>query len=117
MLKVGQGLALRRALGASITLACATILVAGCETGRTNKAHASWQHLSDETTTSKPTSQQALGPGEHRPPVPGSPTAAGPDGNQPLDDSQALARHSAEHGQEAAPHGQPADSPERRAHP
>ena len=91
----------------------ASALLSGCETGRTNKAHAAWQHLSDDTTTSKPESTQALGPGDHQPPVPGSPTAAGADGNQPPDDMQARGRYGNEHGQAAAPHAQPADSPER----
>ena len=85
-------------------------LLAGCETGRTNKAHASWQHLSDDTTTSKPESTQALGPGDHQPPVPGSPTAAGADGDQPMDDMEARPRHGNEHGEAAAPHSQPTGS-------
>ncbi len=88
-------------------------LLAGCETGRTNKAHAEWQHLSDDTTTSKPESTQALSPGEHQPPVPGSPTAAGADGNQPMDDMEAQPRHGNEHGKAAAPHAQPAGTLDR----
>ena len=88
-------------------------LLAGCETGRTNKAHAAWQHLSDDTTTSKPDSTQALSPGDHQPPVPGSPTAAGADGNQPLDDMEARSRHGNEHGEAAAPHTQPANAFDR----
>ncbi len=92
----------------------AALFVSGCETGRTNKAHAQWQHLSDDTTTSKPESKQALGPGDHQPPVPGSPTAAGADGNQPADDMQARSRHGNEYGEAAAPHSQPADSTERK---
>jgi hypothetical protein len=103
-------------LGGKVGLAgclAAALLLGGCETGRTNKAHAEWQHLSDDTTTGKPESSQALGPGEHQPPVPGSPTAAGPDGNQPMDDMQARPRHGNEAGEAAAPHSQPAGSPER----
>ena len=91
---------------ACLLLAC---VLAGCETGRTSKAHAGWQHISDDTTTGKPESTQALTPGDHQPPVPGSPTAAGADGNQPLDDMQARSRHDNEHGEAAAPHEQPAD--------
>ncbi len=105
-----------RMLGGKVGLAgclAAALLLGGCETGRTNKAHAEWQHLSDDTTTGKPESSQALGPGEHQPPVPGSPTAAGPDGNQPMDDMQARPRHGNEAGEAAAPHSQPAGSPER----
>ena len=101
----------RKKLAYVAGLAVAVVL-GGCETGRTNKAHAPWQHLSDVTTTSKPESTQALGPGEHQPPVPGSPTAAGPDGNQPLDDMQARSRHGNEHGEAASPREQPA-SPQR----
>ncbi|HEY0786314.1 MAG TPA: hypothetical protein VGD62_10615 [Acidobacteriaceae bacterium] len=96
-----------------LSLTAAAMLATGCETGRTNKAHAEWQHVSDETTTSKPASHQALGAGDHQPPVPGSPTAAGPDGNQPPDDMQARSRHDSEHGQAPAPFAQPADSRER----
>ncbi len=92
----------------------AALLLGGCETGRTNKTHAPWQHVSDVTTTNKPASTQALGPGHHQPPVPGSPTAAGEDGNQPPDDLEARSRIGNERGEAAAPHSQPADSPERR---
>ncbi len=90
----------RLALGWVAALGVA-LLTSGCETGRTNKAHAEWQHLSDDTTTGKPESKQALGPGDHHPPVPGSPTAAGPDGNQPPDDMQAASRR--KESSEAAP--------------
>jgi hypothetical protein len=102
----------RKALGVA-GLACGFLLLGGCETGRTNKAHAEWQHLSDTTTTSKPDTGQPLPAGDHQPPVPGSPTASGPDGNQPMDDMQAGLRHGNEHGEAAAPHAQPANSPER----
>ncbi|MBX6360457.1 hypothetical protein [Pseudacidobacterium ailaaui] len=70
-------------------LAGATLLLAsGCETGRTNKLHATWQHVSDETTTGKP-QMASTAPATGQPPVPGSPTAAGPDGLQPEQDSEA----------------------------
>ncbi len=85
----------------------AALVLGGCETGRTNKAHAPWQHLSDDTTTSKPENTQALSAGDGQPPVPGSPTAAGPDGNQPMDDMQARGRHGNEYGEPAAPHSPP----------
>jgi hypothetical protein len=90
------------------------VMLSGCETGRTNKAHATWQHLSDDTTTSKPDNGQPLGPGDQQPPVPGSPTAAGPDGNQPMDDMQARPRHGNEYGEPAAPHSPPAESGSHR---
>ena len=94
-----------RGLGA-IAFCC--VLVAGCETGRTSKSHAAWQHLSDDSTTSKPQPGPALSADHGQPPVPGSPTAAGPDGNQPADDSGARERHGNEHGEAAAPARQPA---------
>ncbi|WP_158751047.1 hypothetical protein [Acidobacterium sp. S8] len=71
-----------------IAAAAGLLLTAGCETGRTNKNHAVWQHLSDETTTGKPDMAKAA-PATGQPPVPGSPTAAGKDGLQPLNDSEA----------------------------
>jgi hypothetical protein len=73
------------------------LLTAGCETGRTNKSHAAWQHLSDETTTGKPEMAKAW-PATGQPPVPGSPTAAGADGLQPPNDFEARSGIGAEEG-------------------
>ncbi len=98
----------RACMVAGATGLAASLVLGGCETGRTNKAHATWQHLSDDTTTSKPENTQPLGAGDGQPPVPGSPTAAGPDGNQPMDDMQARGRHGNEYGEPAAPHSPPA---------
>jgi len=95
------------AMAAGAAGLAASLVLGGCETGRTNKAHATWQHLSDDTTTSKPENTQALGAGDGQPPVPGSPTAAGPDGNQPMDDMQARGRHGNEYGEPAPPHSAP----------
>ncbi|GEM_PF-7106263 len=79
-------------------LAAATLLfVTGCETGRTHKFHATWQAVSDETTTGKPQMANAA-PATGQPPVPGSPTAAGANGLQPARDSEARLGPGAEEG-------------------
>jgi len=81
-----------RAFGkiSGLVLAAAVIatLTTGCETGRVNKRHAAADHMSDVSTTGKPDAALASN-GEGLPPVPGSPTAAGPDGKQPFNDSGA----------------------------
>jgi hypothetical protein len=82
--------------------AAALLLVTGCETTRTNKVHAPWQALSDETTTGKPDWSKAA-PATGQPPVPGSPTAAGPDGLQPMNDNEARQSVGAEEGRPAPP--------------
>jgi hypothetical protein len=91
----------------------ALLLVTGCETGRTNKVHSSWQAVSDETTTSKPDLAKGA-PATGEPPVPGSPTAAGPDGLQPMDDSQARQSAGAEGGRPTPPREQKKDPFERQ---
>jgi hypothetical protein len=91
----------------------ALLLVTGCETGRTNKAHAAWQHTSDETTAGKPDLTKAA-PATGLPPVPGSPTAAGPDGLQPLNDDEARQSPGSEEGQAAPPREQKKDPFERQ---
>jgi hypothetical protein len=73
---------------ATMAAATALLLTTGCETGRVNKVHAAWQAVSDVTTTGRPrmaNAAQATG----QPPVPGSPTAAGYDGLQPMNDNEA----------------------------
>jgi hypothetical protein len=82
---------------AVLMTAAGLLLITGCETGRTNKAHAEWQEVSDVNTTGKPDLSKAA-PATGQPPVPGSPTAAGPDGLQPMDDSQARVGPGAEEG-------------------
>jgi hypothetical protein len=91
----------------------ALLLVTGCETGRTNKAHASWQLVSDDGTTGKPDLSKAA-PATGQPPVPGSPTAAGPDGLQPLNDSEARQSVGAEEGRPTPPWVQKKDPFERQ---
>ncbi|HLH34074.1 MAG TPA: hypothetical protein VKX41_05325 [Alloacidobacterium sp.] len=93
--------------------AAALLLVTGCETGRTNKAHATWQHLSDETTTGKPEMAKAA-PATGQPPVPGSPTASGPDGLQPLNDSEARQSVGTEEGSATPPREQKKDPFQRQ---
>jgi hypothetical protein len=87
---------------ALIAAAAGLFLTAGCETGRTNKDHATWQAVSDETTTDKPQLAKAA-PATGQPPVPGSPTAAGVDGLQPLDDTEARQSPGAEEGRATPP--------------
>jgi hypothetical protein len=93
--------------------AAGLLLITGCETGRTNKVHAGWQEVSDMNTTGKPELANAA-PATGQPPVPGSPTAAGPDGLQPMDDSQARANVGAEEGKPTPPWTQKKDSFERQ---
>lgn len=91
----------------------ALLLVTGCETGRVNKDHASWQYLSDETTTGKPDLAKAV-PATGQPPVPGSPTAAGADGLQPMNDDEARQSVGAEEGKPTPPREQKKDPFERQ---
>ena len=91
----------------------ALMLVAGCETGRTNKVHASWQLMSNEVTTGKPDLAKAA-PATGQPPVPGSPTAAGPDGLQPPNDNEARQSVGAEEGRPTPPWVQKKDRFERQ---
>jgi hypothetical protein len=82
---------------AAFIVAASLLLITGCETGRTHKRHASWQAVSDVTTSANPNMANAS-PATGQPPVPGSPTAAGPDGLQPMDDSYARRSPGAEGG-------------------
>lgn len=101
----------RVSLFSSITLVCAfgLLTIAGCETGRTNKAHAPAEALSDVTTTGKPQTGFAA-PTTGQVPVPGSPTGAGVNGQQPPNDSEARKSPGAEDVMAAAPRRQPKDS-------
>jgi hypothetical protein len=73
---------------AAALFALSIFALAGCETTRGNKLHAPFEHMSDITTTPHPNPKYAsIATGI--PPVPGSPTAAGPDGMQPLNDAEA----------------------------
>jgi len=91
--------------GVFCVAACA---LSGCETGRVNKLHASFESVSDVSTTPHPQEQYAsVSTGV--PPVPDSPTGAGPDGRQPFNDNQARPSPSAEKGTPMAPREQPQD--------
>ena len=93
---------------AAALLALTTFALAGCETGRYNKLHSSFEHVSDITTTAHPQAKFAsISTGI--PPVPGSPTAAGPDGTQPYNDNQARLDPGSEKGIPAYPREQPKD--------
>ena len=101
----------RRVL-AYVGLGMLTLVLAGCETSRTNKQHAEWQMISDVNTTGRPkpspsveskTGTEARAEAKGQPPVPGSPTAAGEDGNQPLDDMDARPSPATERGEAAPP--------------
>jgi hypothetical protein len=83
--------------GAALAAGAALLLVAGCETGRTNKQHNEAMVLSDVSTTGKQ-DPAFTADGKGQPPVPGSPTAAGRNGKQPYDDTQARAGSGAEEG-------------------
>jgi len=91
-----------------LLLAATLLLVAGCETGRTHKLHSPLLSVSDETTTGKQDPDLVGNPGG-QPPVPGSPTAAGPDGKQPYDSAYARSGPGAEHGTATPPAEQEKD--------
>ncbi len=92
----------------SALVACACLCIAGCETTRTNKLHASFEVVSDVTTTPHPDAKYAS-VSTGIPPVPGSPTAAGPDGLQPINDGGARKSPGSEKGHPMAPREQPGD--------
>jgi len=93
--------------------AAALLLVTGCETGRTNKVHSSWQEVSDVNTTGKPDAAKAA-QATGQPPVPGSPTAGGPDGLQPMNDEEARQSVGTEEGSSTPPRVQKKDAFERQ---
>jgi hypothetical protein len=78
---------LARGCSAAMVLGVAMLVLAGCETGRVNKLHAGFEHANDVATTGHPSSDANQTAALGQPPVPGSPTAAGRDGRQPLLDS------------------------------
>jgi hypothetical protein len=84
------------------------LVVTGCETGRVNKRHAHFEAVSDIATTPHPNPKYAS-VSTGIPPVPGSPTAAGPDGTQPLNDNEARSSPGSENGWPMAPRQQPKD--------
>lgn len=90
-------------------LAMGVLVLNGCETGRANKLHSGFESASDVTTVPSPNPQYAsLATGN--PPVPGSPTAAGPGGLQPVNDNQARSSPGTDEGADMAPREQPVDS-------
>lgn len=90
-------------------LALGALILSGCETGRRNKLHARADAVSDPTTVPNPDPQYAS-VDTGNPPVPGSPTAAGPGGMQPLNDNEARKSPGTEGAVEIAPRQQPVDS-------
>ena len=95
-------------LSAGVACAVASLILAGCETTRVNKLHSPADSTSDITTVPHPDPQYAS-VATGIPPVPGSPTAAGPDGLQPTNDDQARKSPGAEKGRATAPREQPKD--------
>ena len=76
----------RAILSAGMLLALASFILTGCETGRVNKLHSPLDHTSDVTTVPHQNPQYAT-VATGIPPVPGSPTGAGPGAMQPSNDS------------------------------
>lgn len=98
----------RAVIAVSLAGALSALCLAGCETGRVNKLHARAEVVSDLTTVPHPNPQYAS-VSTGIPPVPGSPTAAGADGLQPLNDSQARPDPGSEKGIPMTPRRQPKD--------
>lgn len=90
---------------AAVFSLCALVLT-GCETTRVNKRHAAFESVSDVSTTPHPDPHFAS-VSTGIPPVPASPTAAGPDGTQPLNDSEARRSPGSEKGIPMSPREQP----------
>lgn len=105
--------AFKKISGLALATAAIVILATGCETGRGNKRHYEADHMSDVTTTGHPDPAFATNP-EGQPPVPGSPTAAGPDGTQPWNDADARSGAGVEGGIAAAPHQNQPDAFQRQ---
>jgi hypothetical protein len=89
-------------------LGAASLALCGCETGRVTKVHSAADAIADVSTTPHPDPQYAS-VATGNPPVPGSPTAAGPDGLQPAFDSQARKSPGAEEGRPTPPRRQEPD--------
>jgi hypothetical protein len=99
---------LRTILSAALICLLVSFVLTGCETTRVNKAHAHFEMMSDITTTPHPDPQFAS-VSTGIPPVPGSPTAAGPDGTQPLNDNEARKGPGSEKGVPTPPRQQAPD--------
>ncbi len=99
--------------GLVLAAAVVATFATGCETGRVNKSHSAVDHINDLTTTGHPDTSLAAS-AEGLPPVPGSPTAAGADGKQPWNDSEARQSPGVEEGHAAAPNHHHAEAFERQ---
>jgi hypothetical protein len=99
---------LAKVSGLALAVAAMGLFGSGCETGRTTKQHSPLTSISDETTTGKQ-DPNYVASGEGIPPVPGSPTAAGPDGKQPYDSAYARSSPGSELGAAAPPGEQKKD--------
>jgi hypothetical protein len=95
-------------LSAALICLLGPFALTGCETTRVNKRHAHFESVSDITTTPHPDPKySSVFTGI--PPVPGSPTAAGADGTQPLNDSEARKSPGSEKGVPTPPRQQVPD--------
>jgi len=94
-------------LALTVFVMCAFTLT-GCETTRVNKRHAHFESVSDITTAPHPDPHYAS-VSTGIPPVPGSPTASGPDGQQPLNDSEGRHSPGSEKGMPMQPREQAVD--------
>lgn len=95
-------------LTAAVLFSFCALALTGCETSRGNKRHAGFEFVSDVSTTPHRNPQFAS-VSTGIPPVPASPTAAGPDGTQPLNDSEAREVPGTEKGMPTWPRAQPRD--------
>lgn len=95
-------------LAASALCALTAFTLTGCETGRANKLHSGFESVTDVSTFPHQQSQYAS-VSTGNPPVPGSPTAAGPNGMQPPNDNQARHSPGTEEGIPMWPERQPQD--------
>ena len=96
------------ALLSAVFFCFVAVVLTGCETTRVTKAHSPLDYMSDITTTAHPDPHYAsIATGI--PPVPGSPTAACPDGLQPLTDDGARKSPGSEKGWPTPPREQKQD--------
>jgi hypothetical protein len=109
----GRVQAFKKISGLVLATAVVATLATGCETGRENKNHSDVDHITDITTTNEPDPELAANP-EGQPPVPGSPTAAGPDGRQPYLDGDARPSPGVEGGFASAPNQNHPDAFQRQ---
>lgn len=98
----------RALVSAGLLCGLAVFTLSGCETGRVNKLHAPFEHASDVTTVPHQNPKFST-VSDGIPPVPGSPTAAGSNGMQPSNDSEARKSPGAEHGKATPPREQEPD--------